>query len=73
MLTKVAQAVLDFWLVESDVAFNFRYYFKEHNPNRLIQFKPHSMKKKAKDMIFGVYAFRKPTVVPPNATLSSTN
>jgi hypothetical protein len=49
--------------VECDLANDFKYYFKEYNPNRLIQFKPYSQKRKAKDMIFGIYAFKK-TISP---------
>ena len=59
ILTKVASSTLDFWPVECDQAANFRYYFKEYNPNRLLQFKLHSHKRKAKDLIFGLYAFKK--------------
>lgn len=60
ILTKITYASIDFWNVECDAAYDFKYYFKESNPNRLIQFKMNPNKKKAKDMIFGVYAFKKP-------------
>jgi hypothetical protein len=75
MLTKVTYAALDFWNLEVDLAHDFKYYFKEYNPSRLIQFKTHPQKKKARDMIFGVYAYKQParggTTIATNNTTTS--
>ena len=59
ILTKVAANSLEFWNIECDVGHNFKYYFKEYNSNRLIQFKTNPNKRRAKDMIFGPFAFHK--------------
>ena len=56
----MALTTLEFWNLECDVAHNFKYYFKEYNSNRLIQFKTNPTRKRAKDMIFGPLAFHKP-------------
>ena len=61
MLIKVTFAALDFWNLEVDLAHDFKYYFKEYNPSRLIQFKTNPHKKKARDMIFGAHAYKQPT------------
>ena len=37
-----------FWTIETDSAYDFQYYFKEYNPNRLRDFKMYSHKGKAK-------------------------
>lgn len=72
MLTKVTYAALDFWNLETDAAADFKYYFKEHNPNRLVQFKTNPSKVKPRDMIFGIYAHKKPTL-PAGTFITNTS
>ncbi len=57
ILTKGSKAV-DFWNLQLDGAYNFSYYFKEYNPNRLDHFKLTPQKKKAKQTVFGAFAFK---------------
>ncbi len=71
----MARTTLEFWNLECDLAHNFKYYFKEYNSNRLIQFKTNPTKRRPKDMIFGSLAFHKtanPTSTPNNQSITTS-
>ena len=75
MLIKVTLSAPDLWNLEVDLAHDFKYYSKEYNLSRLIQFKTNPHKKKARDMIFGAHTYKQPTrggttVVANNTTTS---